>query len=88
MFPRHPHRLRGHNLRCTRLDLHDLGPNIKVDGLGNSKVITAIVDTDNKTLKLNDPCVILPPPLRTGFPEDSFKTTNTAGSRPSFNGAR
>lgn len=58
-------------------------PHTDVDGLENLKVITTIINTGDETLKLiNDPRGVLDP-----FPEDSFIITNTAGSRPLFDGA-
>ena len=59
-------------------------PNLKVDGLENLKVTTTVTNSGDETLKLlNDPRGVLNP-----FPENSFSITDTAGSRPSFNGAK
>jgi len=59
-------------------------PNVNVDGLENLKVTATITNTGDETLKLlNDPRGVLNP-----FPEDTFSIANTAGSRPSFNGAK
>jgi len=59
-------------------------PSAKVDGLGNLKVTTTIINTGDETLKLlNDPRGVLDT-----FPENSFSITDTTGSHPLFDGAK
>jgi len=57
---------------------------LKDDGPGNMKVVTTIVNTGNKTLKLlKDPRGILD-----SFPDDTFTVTDPTGSHPPFIGAK
>ena len=57
---------------------------LKGDESENMKVITAVANTGDKTLKLlKEPRGILGP-----FPEDTFTVTDSAGSHPSFIGAK
>ena len=58
--------------------------NAEVDGLENLKVTTTVTNTGDEILKLlNDPCGVLSP-----FPENSFRITDSVGSRPLFSGAK
>ena len=58
---------------------------LNIDGLGNLKVTTTVVNTGGESLKLlNDPRGVLD-----SFPENSFTFARSpSGSRPSFVGAR
>jgi len=70
--------------RPPRLTVETSTPNVNVDGLEELKVTTTITNTGDETLKLiNDPRGVLDP-----FPENSFRITDAAGFRPSFNGAK
>ena len=65
------------SIKTSTLDLD-------IDGVGNLKVTTTIVNTGGETLKLlNDPRGVLDP-----FPENSFTFANPSGPLPSFKGAR
>lgn len=60
-----------------------LGPD-SVNGVDNLKIVTTLVNTGDKTLKiLNDPRG----PLST-LPTDTFSITDATGSRPAFTGVK
>ena len=55
-------------------------PDLDIDGVGNLKVTTTIVNTGGESLKLlNDPRGVLDP-----SPENSFTFANPSGSLPPF----